>query len=65
MVRALPDASPRLGAWGENGDTVWFFVQSGAVRARLCSTTNFDLAMGFVGGWIAAMKPLPEENPDD
>jgi hypothetical protein len=57
-VARVPIAPFLLRAMAED-DTVYFFV--GPVTGDpLYSTTDAGIAMGFVGGWIAAFKTLDE-----
>jgi hypothetical protein len=58
MVVELPDLPPRLGAWTQPDGSVCFFDDDAVPDEPLYSTDNFDLAFGFVGGWIAAAKRL-------
>jgi len=57
MVRELPDAAPQLRAMGEDADGVVFFAHAKRYEP-LYSTRSYEIAMGFVGGWIAAAKTL-------
>jgi hypothetical protein len=54
-VAHVPHTPFHLRALAED-DTVYFFVHTDP----LYDTTDAGIAMGFVGGWIAAFKTLDE-----